>query len=57
MSHPAVEKVSFLGKAPTDRHELRRILDLAGRLMARDARPGRDLSLPDNVIPFPRGRR
>lgn len=55
MSREAVLKLSFLGKAPTDRNDLFRILDLAGKVLEGDQRPGlpEDEEFPENVIPFP----
>lgn len=56
MSREAVKRVAFLGKAPQNRGELYRILQLADRLSERRVR--RPELMPANVIPFPvpRGR-
>lgn len=56
MSREAVLKLSFLGKAPSDRNDLFRILDLAEKVLDGDHRPesGEVVAKPDNVIPFPR---
>lgn len=51
MSREAVKKVAFLGKAPNNRSDLHRILQLADRLI--DHRHGESRLLPSNVIPFP----
>ena len=55
MSNEAVTKVAFLGKAPRDPHDLRRILDIANRLIARHPVPPapEPEPLPRNVIRFP----
>lgn len=56
MSREAVMKLAFIAKAPSDRQDLFRILDLAGRVMDREERPtGSDSAedWPPNVIPFP----
>jgi len=55
MSREAIKRVAFLGKAPTSRHELHWILQLADRLA--DRRDGESEAMPDNVIPFPGSRR
>ncbi|GAA5481523.1 hypothetical protein [Haloferula sargassicola] len=55
MSREAVLKLSRLGKAPTDRNDLFRILDLAEKVLDGEQRlelPGGS-DPPDNVIPFP----
>lgn len=55
MRQQAVKKGTFIAKAPSNHHELRRIIELAGRLVDRSSRPsgagGR--IVPENVIPFP----
>lgn len=55
MSREAVSSVAFIAKAPTDRNDLNRILDLAGRLLEQvSPEDERDSdSFPENVIPFP----
>ncbi|MEM1083492.1 MAG: hypothetical protein AAGI48_05180 [Verrucomicrobiota bacterium] len=52
MSRQAAKKIAFPAKEPTH-HELRKVLELATRLMDRDARPKDSRGLPDNVIAFP----
>jgi hypothetical protein len=55
MSREAISSVAFIAKPPTDRSDLNRILDLAGRLLEQvrqDDEHDSD-SFPDNVIPFP----
>lgn len=55
MSPKAVKKVPFIAKGPNNRHELSRILELAGRLIDRpgaDATSRRD-GPPSNIIAFP----
>jgi hypothetical protein len=57
MSRQAAKKIAFPAKEPTH-HELRKVLELATRLMDRESRPadGRGARLPDNVIAFPGSR-
>jgi len=55
MSREAISSVAFIAKPPTDRSDLNRILDLAGRLLDQ-VRPNDELDSeppPENVIPFP----
>jgi len=51
MSRQATKHVAFLGKAPTIRHDLHWILQIADRLI--DRRDGEPEPTPANVIPFP----
>ena len=57
MSQQAVKKIPFPRKEPTH-NELRKVLELATRLMDRNARTssGRGEPIPDNVIAFPGAR-
>jgi len=51
MSRQAIKHVAFLGKAPTSRHDLHWILQIADRLT--DRRDEEAEPMPDNVIAFP----
>ncbi|MBB5351910.1 dsDNA-binding SOS-regulon protein [Haloferula luteola] len=55
MSREAVLKLSFMGKAPSDRSDLFRILDLAEKMMdgAQRTDSESEKSNVENVIPFP----
>ena len=46
--------MAFIAKPPTDRNDLNRILDLAGRLLEQVSpeEDGDSDVFPDNVIPF-----
>ncbi len=54
MSREAISSVAFIAKPPTDRNDLNRILDLAGRLLEQVSPEddGDSDVFPDNVIPF-----
>ena len=51
MSRQATKHVAFLRKAPTSRHDLLWILQIADRLI--DRHDGEPEPTPANVIPFP----
>lgn len=55
MSREAISSVAFIAKPPTDRNDLNRILDLAGRLLEQVSPDdkGHSDGYPENVIPFP----
>ena len=56
MSHQAIMKIAFLGKAPNDRRDVFQILKLAEKVMQREARDGISVAAdatPSNVIMFP----
>ena len=57
MSRQAILKLPLVSKEPKP-HDLQLVLEIADRLLERDARPATraDKRQPDNVIPFP-GRR
>lgn len=57
MSREAISSVAFIAKPPTDRNDLNRILDLAGRMLDQACRDDDQEveSYPDNVIAFPGG--
>lgn len=51
MSQKAIKKVSFIAKAPNDRNDFSRILDLACRIS--DRASGKRDESPSNIIAFP----
>lgn len=56
MSHQAIMKIAFLGKAPNNRRDVFQILKLAEKVMQRETRDGNSVeaeATPSNVILFP----